>query len=191
VARADGDRAVPPVDGLEAFRDELLQAARREIGPDLAAKVSASDIVQETFLAARRDIAQFQGAGPAELRGWLRGILRNLMSNTRRRYRESGKRQVGREVGAGAGAALWATIPASVTSPSGHAMRRERELALKRALLTLPPRYREVIRWHHQDRLTFDAIGGRLGISTDAARKLWGRALIRLREALGPGHDPR
>ena len=32
-------------------------------------------MVQETFLAAGRDIAQFRGGGPDELRGWLKGIL--------------------------------------------------------------------------------------------------------------------
>jgi RNA polymerase sigma factor (sigma-70 family) len=70
-------------------------------------------------------------------------------------------------------------------------MRCEREEALRRALRTLPEHYQSVIEWHHQERLPFDAIAGRLGVSAEAARKVWGRALERLREALGPGHDPR
>jgi RNA polymerase sigma-70 factor (ECF subfamily) len=180
--------------GLDQFRDYLTQVARRELGTDLAAKVSASDLVQETFLAAGRDAAQFQGAGSAELRAWLQGILKHLVCNTRRRYRETGKRRIDRERGAGAGssaASWWATVPLSATSPSGRAMRREREEALGRALMALPEHYRLVIQWHHQERLTFEAIAGQLGISAEAARKVWGRALQRLREALGPGHDPR
>jgi RNA polymerase sigma-70 factor (ECF subfamily) len=176
---------------IDAFRDYLVQLAGREIGPDLAAKVSASDIVQETFLAAGRDYAQFQGASPVELRGWLTGILKHLVMNTRRRYRETGKRHVGLEIGAGeAAGGMSARISATVTSPSACAMRQEREYALHRVLMGLPEHYRQVIQWHHQDHLPFDAIAGRLGVSSEAARKVWGRALLRLREALGPDHDP-
>ena len=158
--------------------------------------MGASDIVQDTFLAAGRDIEQFRGAGPAELRGWLNGILKHLIINTRRRYRGTGKRRVGREIAGGrggerAGETGGATISASATSPSGRAMRQERELALHRVLMGLPEHYRQVIEWHHQERLSFEAIAGRLGVSAEAARKVWGRALLRLREALGPGHDPR
>ena len=64
---------------IEAFRSYLTLVARRELAPDLAAKVGASDLVQETFLAAGRDIAQFEGNSPAELRRWLEGILQHLL----------------------------------------------------------------------------------------------------------------
>ncbi len=181
---------------LEAFRNDLRMVARRGLAHDLAAKVDASDLVQETFLAAGRDIAQFEGNSPAELRCWLRGILQHLLANARRRYRGTRKRRVEREVPlvcreAGADRDRGVTISASATSPSGRAMRQEREAALCEALAALPEHYRRVIQWHHQERLPFEAVADRLGISPDAARKLWGRALIRLRDALGPDHDPR
>jgi DNA-directed RNA polymerase specialized sigma24 family protein len=53
----------------------------------------------------------------------------------------------------------------------------------------LPEHYRQVVQWHHEERLTFEVIAGRLAISPEAARKVWGRALLRLRERIGPGHD--
>ena len=181
---------------LDYFRDYLTLVARRELAPDLAAKVGASDLVQETFLAAGRDISQFAGDGPLELRRWLEGILRHLLSNTRRRYRETRKRRVDREVAVHGGKGepredRVATVSVSMTSPSGRAMKQEREEALRAAMLGLPEHYRQVIEWHHQERLSFDAIAERIGSSSEAARKIWGRALLRLREELGPGHDPR
>ncbi len=181
---------------IETFRAYLMRLARHEIGMDLAAKVSASDIVQETFLAAGRDIEQFAGASMGELRGWLKGILKHQITNVRRRYRGTSKRRVDLEVAANGGEGeragdWWATISTSATSPSGYAMRQEREQSLRRALAALPEHYQQVIRWHHQEQLSFEAIAGRLGVSPDAARKVWGRALLRLREALGPDHDPR
>ena len=40
-------------------------------------------------------------------------------------------------------------------------------------------------------RVSFEDIGLRCGISAEAARKLWTRALGRLRKELGPTHDSR
>ncbi len=51
-------------------------------------------------------------------------------------------------------------------------MRQERELALHRVLKGLPEHYRQVIEWHHQERLSFEAIAGRLGVSAEAAQGL-------------------
>jgi RNA polymerase sigma-70 factor (ECF subfamily) len=180
---------------LEAFRSYLTLVARRALATDLAAKVGASDLVQETFLAAGRDIAQLRDRSPANLRCWLLGILQHLLANTRRRYRATQKRRMDVEVAGGGGGDsredLAANVAASTTSPSGRAMRHEREKALREAMMDLPEHYRQVIQWHHEERLTFEAIAGRLGVSPAAARKVWGRALVRLRETLGPGHDPR
>ena len=53
------------------------------------------------------------------------------------------------------------------------------------ALLRLPEHYQEVVAWHQRERLTFEEIGRRRGISAEAARKLWMRALGRLRKELG------
>jgi RNA polymerase sigma-70 factor (ECF subfamily) len=189
------DRAGSLVTSLDMFREYLTLIAGHELGTDLAAKVSASDIVQETFLAAGRDITQFQGLGPIELRCWLKGILQNLLANTRRHYRGTRKRHVSRELRVRGGTNddrrdPIDAITASMTSPSGRAMKSERAAALSAVIDDLRERYRRVIQWHHQERLPFEAIAARLGVSPEAARKVWARALLRLRAALGPGHDP-
>ncbi len=43
--------------------------------------------------------------------------------------------------------------------------------------------------WHHREQISFEEIGRRFLISAEAARKLWTRALGRLRKELGPAHD--
>src|SRR5438105_1584310 len=83
---------------LEACRVYLLAVARRELAPDLQAKNSASDLVQETFLDAQRDFKRFQGNTEAELLAWLRQMLLNNIGNFTRRYRATQKRQVSGEV---------------------------------------------------------------------------------------------
>jgi DNA-directed RNA polymerase specialized sigma24 family protein len=128
---------------LEAFRDYLTLMARRKLAPDLAAKVGASDLVQETFLAAARHFAQLRDPSPANLRCWLEGILRHLLANTCRRYRATQRRCVDLELRDGRGAGEtgegWmAYVSASATSVSGRAMRHEWENALRQAVMDLP-----------------------------------------------------
>jgi RNA polymerase sigma-70 factor, ECF subfamily len=175
---------------LDRFRDYLTLLANQKLSPGLATKVGASDLVQETFLAAQRGIAGFRGSTPSEWRAWLEAILVNQLANLRRTYLDTQKRR-GEPAPQGGHAGLDARLGDSITPPSRQLQRRERDAALEEALKRLAEHYRQVIRWHHDDGLTFEAIGGRLGISADGARKLWARALICLKRDLGPDHDPR
>jgi RNA polymerase sigma-70 factor, ECF subfamily len=59
------------------------------------------------------------------------------------------------------------------------------------AIDRLPEHYREVVVCHQRDRLTFEQIGRLRGISAEAARKLWTRALGRLRRELATFDDIR
>ena len=165
---------------LEACRGYLLQIARREIGQDLQAKCGASDLVQQTFLEANRDFSYFQGATEAEWRAWLRRLLLNNLANVVRGYRETAKRAVGREVGLGQGDSTTrgANDPAAdLPSPSTEMMAREKADAVQRALDQLPETYQRVLKLRHENDLTFEEIGRRLGRSADAARKLFARAV--------------
>jgi RNA polymerase sigma-70 factor (ECF subfamily) len=154
----------------------------------LRAKCGVSDIVQEVILDANRRLDQFRGQSEGEWRGWLLAILRNRLRMARRHYLEVGKRRAGLEVPivpperAGAGRPPEPIDPSA--SPGGKAARRELEARLLEALDRLPEGDRRVVRWHHEDQLTFEQIAGRLGISTEAARKRWARSLVRLRETL-------
>ncbi len=83
---------------LEGCRFYLLAVAERDLDLDLRAKGGASDLVQETFLEAQRDFAQFGGKTPDELLIWLRRLLKNNMANFLRHYRGTAKRRSAREV---------------------------------------------------------------------------------------------
>jgi RNA polymerase sigma-70 factor (ECF subfamily) len=76
-------------------------------------------------------------------------------------------------------------VAADEETPSRELARIESEAALVEAVSHLPEHYQEVINWHHRNRLTFAEIGRRRGISAEAARKIWMRALSRLRKELG------
>jgi RNA polymerase sigma-70 factor (ECF subfamily) len=60
-------------------------------------------------------------------------------------------------------------------------MAREQAQVLWRALERLPEDYRQVILFRFQEDRSFEEIGGLMNRSPDAARKLWSRAMERLR----------
>jgi RNA polymerase sigma-70 factor (ECF subfamily) len=82
---------------LERTRRYLLLVANRSLDGELQQKQAASDLVQETFLEARRNFAQFRGESEAELFAWLCRILENKGRDATRRFRVASMRDVSRE----------------------------------------------------------------------------------------------
>jgi RNA polymerase sigma-70 factor, ECF subfamily len=174
---------------LSSVRDYLLLVANEELDPALQRKGNASDLVQDTFLRAQRGVEDFRGRTASEWRGWLRSILVRNLAQERRRFRSTAKRQVQLEVKIGE--QVWLETARDTETPSRNLAQREREAALHEGLQRLPEHYRQIVIWHHREQLSFEEIGRRCRISTEAARKLWTRALGRLRKELGPAHDLR
>ena len=152
---------------LESFRDYLTLVASREIAPGLITKAGASDLVQETFLAAQRGIAGFRGSTRAEWRALLEAILTNQIANFRRSYLDTRKRHAERTLSYGELGRPDGILNESITPPSRRLQNQERDEAIEEALGRIPEHFRRVIGWHHDDGLTFEVIGNRLGISAD------------------------
>jgi RNA polymerase sigma-70 factor (ECF subfamily) len=185
-ARAGAADALGQV--LEACRGYLLTIAQRELDPALQAKGGASDLVQNTLLDAFQDFGQFQGGTEDDLLQWLRRLLLNNLTDFTRRYRATDKRQVAREVPLEPGDASSAglgELAGEGATPSGAALAREQVEAVQEALGRLPEDYRRVIVLRYQEGLPFEEIGGRLGLTANAARKLLLRAVQRVRQELG------
>lgn len=187
-ARAGSPEALGRV--LELCRNYLLHVADRQLDADLRAKGGASDLVQETFLEAQRDFAGFGGTTEDELLAWVRRILLNNAANFARRY-HTGKRDLGREVGpAAADSGGSGPVPTDpVPTPSRLAVEREQAEALRAAIDRLPDEYRRVIVLRYLEGRSFEDIGAEMGRSPEAARKLWARAMDRLRRDWEASHD--
>src|SRR4051794_10793539 len=93
-ARAGSTEAIGTL--LDGFRPYLWIIARGELGQPLQAKLSGSDLVQESLLNAYRAFGRFQGDSPQELQAWLRQILRRVIANRRREF-DAERREAGRE----------------------------------------------------------------------------------------------
>jgi RNA polymerase sigma-70 factor (ECF subfamily) len=174
---------------LEQYRGYLLLLARVQIGRRLQGKVDAGDLVQDTFLAAHRAWGRFRGTTEAELLAWLRRILAAQIADVLRRYLGSQRRDVRleRELAAElerSSQDLDAALFAREDSPSKQVVRREVGLLLADALTRLPEDYREVLILRHLEGLSFPGVAQRMGRTLDSVKKLWTRALDRLRRSL-------
>lgn len=161
-----------------------------ELDPQLQVKVSPSDIVQETLLAAHRDFAQFRGTTRGELVAWVQEILHNHVQTACRRYRGTDKRDLARETELGfqdGFSSDLAELAVTSSTPSGYAVAAEDNARLGVALKQLSPREEQVIRLRNELQLSFAEVGTALGCSADAAQKLWSRALQRLAQKIEYG----
>lgn len=175
---------------LEMYRGYLKLLARVQIGKRLQGKLDSSDLVQETFLEAHRDFAQFRGATEAELVSWLRQILATNLANHVRRFHGTKRRdpRLERDLEAELDKSsqnLDRGFAARQSSPSQQAARREQAVLLAQALEQLPADYREVIILRHLEGLSFPEVARRMDRTLDSVDKLWARALGRLRRTLG------
>lgn len=176
---------------LEGCRQYLELIAEAELGTDLRAKMGASDLVQETFLAAQQDFGRFHGTSRDELLAWLRQILLHRLSRLFSQFRLTQKRRLDRECRPGQASLFFLDqlFDSQQTSPSGHALRAEKIELVRQAIARLPAASRKVVLLRYRDHLKFTEIAAKLGRSPDAVRMLWYRAINRLAGELEGYHE--
>jgi len=168
----------------ERMRRYLMLVADRQLDPQLRRRVGASDLVQETLVRAQKHLEQFEGQSEAALRAWLRQMVLHSASNARRTHRECKKRDQRREVAIGTGESSLGgmdALAAQQETPSKVLSAREEEERLLAALEQLRPRDKQVIELRNFERQSFSEIGVALQLSAGSARKVWLRAIERLR----------
>jgi RNA polymerase sigma-70 factor (ECF subfamily) len=154
---------------------------RAHMGPQLRARESMSDIVQSVCRELLTHRTRFQHATEHAFAAWLFTEARRKIGK-RARDLVRDKRDAAREVGGLTESAIGAlgNEYARISSPSGHALRREEVAQLEDALDQLPEEHREVLTLAHLAGLTRAEIGKRMGRTDDAVRQLLRRAKARL-----------
>jgi RNA polymerase sigma-70 factor, ECF subfamily len=168
---------------LDLYAACLRVAARQQLSPQLAARVGASDLVQETCLEACRHIDTFAGTTRREFSGWLEAILRTRVQMAVRDNLGRQKRDLRREQSL-AVAGLSGVLSANDPSASTLAMQGEEILFLAEALEELSEDHRLAIRLRYLEGLPLDQMALRLERSPVATIGLLKRAVRALRERL-------
>jgi RNA polymerase sigma-70 factor (ECF subfamily) len=188
LARAEDGPALGRL--LERYRNYLLLLGRLQIGRRLRGKIDAADLVQETFLKAHRDFVKFRGSSEEELVSWLRQILAATLAMVVRHYLGTQRRDIRLERELAdeldqSSRVLDQGLVTAGSSPSQQAARHEQAVRLADALERLPEDYREVLVLRHMEDLSFPEVARQMDRTLDSVKKLWTRALARLRRALG------
>ena len=178
--------------GDPAAAGELLAASQSYLGvlakarmqPWMAAKLDASDLVQQTMCDAHAHLDVFAGEGEGQWKAYLKRILQNNVQDIVRQYRGAEKRDVTRERSTEQADGTTRPLAADDPTPSRVAADDERDLELAAAIDQLPPDYREVILARNVRKEPFSEIAERLGRSEAATQMLWTRAIRRLKADL-------
>jgi RNA polymerase sigma-70 factor (ECF subfamily) len=170
---------------VDRYRNYLCLIANEQLDSVLRVKAGASDLVQESMLAAQRDLGDFRGSTHGEWLSWLRTILLHELHRTNRAYRGTSKRQMGRERPLDPGGTQSQEprgLADPTETPGTRAAANEQSARLAQAINRLPEDYRLVLKWRNWERLSFEEIADQLGRTPDACRKIWSRAVARLRK---------
>jgi RNA polymerase sigma-70 factor (ECF subfamily) len=181
IAQAKAGCADALAELLEPCRIYLVAIANQTLDSGVRAKVGASDLVQETFLAAQRDLEQFRGASPDELHSWLRRILLNQVTNTERRFIQTHKRSLQLE------SVLLSNdreLKSGQPSPLQAVILSEDLTRMYAAMEMLTAEQRLAVELRSFQRKPFAEIGKQLGRTDEAARKLWARGIEKLSEIM-------
>ncbi|MHC4874911.1 MAG: sigma-70 family RNA polymerase sigma factor [Planctomycetota bacterium] len=176
---------------MERHRQAVRQMVHMRLDRAVAARVDASDVVQDVLLEASQRLNDFIENGSMPFHLWLRQLAKDRLIDMHRRHRGAQRRSVDREQRIGAGSSersslnLDGVLADGQLTPAAASIRRELEQRFLTALQELSDDDRDIILMRHQEHLTNSEVAEALGLSQPAAGMRYLRALRKLREVLG------
>jgi RNA polymerase sigma-70 factor (ECF subfamily) len=183
VARGDGS-ALGRL--LQRFRPRLQAFIGVRLDPRVRSRLDPSDVVQDVQLEVTRRMAEFLNRSPMPFHLWVRKTAYERLLKVQRDHRRRARRAVDREVPFPDHSSLLVARPLLAGSPSPSQQLAAREIAdrVGLAVTELAETDREVLLMRHAEQLPYAEIACLLNVEVDAARKRYGRALLRLRKVL-------
>jgi RNA polymerase sigma-70 factor (ECF subfamily) len=168
------------------YRPYLHQVVASRLDARLRQRIDPSDVVQEAEAEAFRRLGDFLQRQPMPFRLWLRKTAWERLLKLREQHVEAARRSVEREVRLPDRSSLLLAqqLMAGGSTPSQRLSRKEIARRLNQALGRLSENDREILLMRHQEDLSYDEISSFLEIEPSAARKRYGRALLRLQNLL-------
>jgi RNA polymerase sigma-70 factor (ECF subfamily) len=167
-------------------RPTLRRFVERRLDPRLRARIDPSDVVQEAQLEGYGRLPDYLHRDPMPFRLWLRKTAYEQLLKARRRHLEAARRSVAREAPLPDQSSLQLAerLVDSRPTPSQELSREEVVRRVREAVGQLPEADREILLLRTFEGRPYDELGCRLNLDPVAARKRYGRALLRLRKLL-------
>jgi RNA polymerase sigma-70 factor, ECF subfamily len=187
---ADGDD-LARAQLLSGYRNQLRRMIAIRLDKRLAARVDASDVVQEAMKDAHARMPEYFADPQLAFYPWLRRIAVDRLADVYRTHMGADKRSVLREhiwtlnINDESVAELAQSIVTSSINPGQRAAQAELQTRMQAALMVLKPHDREVLVLRYLEQLGIMEIADTLGISQTAVTSRHLRALQRLRQLLG------
>jgi RNA polymerase sigma-70 factor (ECF subfamily) len=162
---------------FQPYYEPLLHYARDHVPARIRPKVGGSDLVQQTYCKAQKNLTQFAGNSEKEWIGWLYSILKNEICDAYRSYTQVAKRDVAREQKL---ARVGERLIAAIEAPETEAEACEQLHTLEARLEELGASSRRALELRIRHGCTYSQIGDELGCSEDAAWKIYQRGVAEL-----------
>lgn len=173
------------------YRERLRRIVRFRLDYRMAGRVSDSDVLQDTFIAAARRLDHFTQREEMPAFLWLRLLINQQLVDLHRQHLQAEKRDARKEVAlqhAGpsphTSLAIAAHLVGKMTAVSEIIERAERIEKLEATLNQMDEMDREVIALRHFEELSNLETAKVLGIEKAAASKRYIRAMARLGELM-------
>jgi RNA polymerase sigma-70 factor (ECF subfamily) len=181
---------------LSVYREPLRRTIGLRLDPALAARVDASDIVQDVLLEAHRRLQDYLKNPAMPFHLWLRHIAKDHIIDAHRRHRQAQRRSLDREqpivpsvLADHSSYELAGKLIDPELTPASEAIRREMQRRLDAAIADLDEDDREIILLRHREQLANRDVANALGLSEAAASMRYLRAVRRLRAVLLPNES--
>jgi RNA polymerase sigma-70 factor, ECF subfamily len=178
---------------LTTHREPLRRMIGMRLDPALAARVDASDVVQDVLLEAHKRLQDYLRNPVMPFHLWLRHIAKDHMIDAHRRHRQAQRRSLDREqpivpaaMSDQSSFELAGQLLDSEVTPASAAIRRELQRRLDAAVAELPEDDREVILMRHGEQLSNQDVAAAFDLTEAAASMRYLRAIRRLRAILLP-----
>ena len=178
-------------------RQRLCALAGKRLNPILLKRMSAEDVLSETYVNAAKRLDYFARLGDVPVYYKLRTILLQTIADIERRHLMAQGRDAYKELrmengecgtvgcdGSSDGEVCIGELPADITSPVSRVDRDERHAILRRALAAMPENDRAILVMRHFDGMGNAECAAVLGLTEKAASIRYVRALERLQQKL-------
>jgi len=175
---------------FETYSARLHQAVRLRLNRRICGRLDESDVLQEVFLAAVRELPGYLADPGVPVFVWLYQLTKRQVSDAHRKHIMADRRSVYRESislnelrsgdFSGSTQAMTEILISQMKSPSSNAIRAERQRHILAGLQQMDEMDREVLLLRHFELLSNNDTAAILEISTSAASNRYVRALQRL-----------
>lgn len=169
----------------QEHRERLLRVLALRMPAALQRRLSAEDLLQETYLACGKRLDYLQAEPDVPMYVKLRRIALQTLTDMERHHLAAAKRDAMKEhcpeddEGV---ADAWAHFADTISSPRTHLERLERQAMARRVLAQLSANDREILELRHFEEMGNAECAAVLGIEPKAASIRYVRALKRFQE---------